>query len=307
MGRRLPCHWPWLLLVGLLWLGCARRPLPPPTTRPVVASVDIIAVGHGDSILVRSAAGKRLLIDGGEAKAAGAVLEVLHEREACPLDLILLTHPHADHVGGLPRVVESCGVRQVMDGGYPHGSQIYNRLLALLEERGIPLLRAEAGRRIELGMGVVLTLLGPPQPFLETGSDGVNASSVVSRLAVGGSSVLFTGDATARAEAWLLGQGRALRATVLKVGHHGSRTSSSSPFLAAVSPRLAVISNESDAPKHPHPETLARLAEVGARVLETAREGTIHLELDGETVTWSSASHPRDRAHAGMVPAEGRP
>lgn len=272
-----------------------------------MASVEVIAVGHGDAVLVATAAGKHLLIDGGEATAAGTVLALLHESKACPLDLILLTHPHADHVGGLPRVIEGCGVRQVMDGGYPHGSQIYNRLLALLEERGIPLLRAEAGRRIELGMGVVLTLLGPPRPFLETGSDGVNASSVVSRLAVGRASVLFAGDATAAAEAWLLGQGMPLRSTVLKVGHHGSRTSSSALFLSAVSPRLAVISNQPDAPKHPHPQTVARLEQVGARVLETAREGTIHLELDGETVTWSSASHPRDRAHAGLVPAEGRP
>jgi competence protein ComEC len=307
MGCRPPRRWPWLLFVALLGLGCPRQPPPPSPVRPTVASVDIIAVGHGDSILVRSAAGKRMLIDGGEAKAAGTILAVLRESKACPLDLILLTHPHADHLGGLPQVVESCGVRQVMDGGYPHASQVYGGLLAMLEERGIPLLRAEAGRRIDLGMGVVLTLLGPPQPFLEGGSDGVNASSVVSRLVVGASSVLFAGDAPAAEEAWLLDQGTPLRSTVLKVGHHGSRHSSSARFLAAVAPRLAVISNPADAPKHPHPETLARLAQVGARVLETAREGTIHLEVDGQRVTWSSASHPGNPAHAGAIPAEGQP
>ena len=172
MGSRWPRRWPWLLLVSLLALGCPSRPLPPPA-QPALASVDFIAVGHGDAILVSSAAGKRLLIDGGEAQAATTVLALLRERQACPLDLILLTHPHADHVGGLLRVVESCGARQVMDGGYPHASQIYNRLLAMVEERGLPLLRAEIGRRIDLGTGVVLTLSGPPQPFLETGAEGV--------------------------------------------------------------------------------------------------------------------------------------
>ena len=303
MGRCPPRHCAWILLVALFAVGCPRRPLPPPA-RSAVASVDFIAVGHGDAILVRSAARKCVLIDGGPVEATDTVLALLRQRQACPLDLILLTHPHADHAGGLRRVVERCGARQLMDGGYPHASQLYNRLLAVLEERGIPLLRAEAGRRIDLGMGVVLTLLGPPQPFLETGSDGVNASSVVSRLVVGRSSVLFAGDATAEEEAWLLGRGVTLRSTVLKVGHHGSRTSSSAPFLAAVAPRLAVISNPSDAPKHPHPETLARLARAGAEVLQTAREGTIHLELDGETVRRSGTNPGRDRLWAGQTLAE---
>jgi competence protein ComEC len=91
----------------------------------------------------------------------------------------------------------------------------------------------------------------------------------------------------------LLGRGFSLRSTVLKVGHHGSRTSSTAPFLAAVAPRLAVISNWPDAPKHPHPETLERLRVANAQVLETGREGTIHLEIDVETVTWATANHPQ--------------
>jgi competence protein ComEC len=286
--------WRHLLLWTLLALcpTCVRSPLPGPAVRPS-ATVDVLAVGHGDSILVTSGAGKHLLIDGGEAEAAPTVLERLRARSACPLDLILLTHPHADHLGGLARVIETCGTRHFMDAGYPHGSQVYARLLQLLEARKIPLLRAEAGRQIELGAGVVLTLLGPPQPFLEGGPDAVNASSVVSRLVVGRSSILFAGDANGPEEAWLLGRGVTLRSTVLKVGHHGSRTSSTVPFLAAISPRLAVISNWPDAPKHPHPETLDRLSRAGVSVVETGREGTIHLELDGETVAWSSANHPQ--------------
>jgi len=290
MGRFGLRHLAWMLLA--LCLGCPRNPLPAPS-RPVAASVDVIAVGKADAILVSSASGKHVLIDGGEAETASQVLHHLRARSACPLDLILLTHPHADHLGGLPRVIEDCGTRKYMDSGYPHDTKIYLHLLTILEERGIPLLRAEAGREIELGSGVMLTLLGPPRPFLDQGDDGVNASSVVSRLAVGKSSVLLAGDADAVEEAWLLGRGCPLRSTVLKVGHHGSRTSSTARFLAAVSPRLAVVSSKPDAPKHPHPETLARLRAARATVIGTAREGTIHLELDGETVTWSSAKHPR--------------
>jgi len=282
----------WMLLAGALCLACVRRPLPAPPTRPS-ASVDIIAVGHGDSILITSAAGKSLLIDGGEAEAAPAILSVLRARSVCPLDLILLTHPHSDHLGGLGPVVKECGARRFMDSGYPHESRIYAHLLEILEQRGVPMARAEAGRQIDLGSGAVLTLFGPPQPFLQEGPDAVNANSVVSRLQVGGTSVLLAGDANVTEETWLLGRGLSLRSTVLKVAHHGSRTSSTAEFLTAVAPRLAIISNWPDAPKHPHPETLRRLAAARARVLETAREGTIHLELDGETVTWFTANHPQ--------------
>jgi competence protein ComEC len=287
MSRLLRRCLPWALLA----LACASNPLPPPS-RPAAVSVDVLAVGHADAILLSSASGKHLLIDGGQSEDGPMVVAHLRAASACPLDMILLSHPHADHLGGLPRVIEECGARRYMDGGYHHESKSYARLLKLLEERAIPLLHAEAGRQIDLGPGAVLTLLGPPQPFLEDGAEGANASSVVARLSVGKSSILLAGDANATEEAWLLGRGQSLRSTVLKVGHHGSRTSSTADFLAAVSARLAVVSNKPNAPKHPHPETLARLRAAHAQVIETAKEGTIHLTLDGEGVTWSSANHP---------------
>lgn len=283
----------WTLIAAALGLSCVREALP---ARPVLAAVqvDFIAVNHGDSILVRSAAGKTVLIDGGEAEAAGTILALLQARGACPLDLILLTHPHSDHAGGLAKIIDACGARQFMDSGHPHASLVYARLLERIEKRGISFRRAEAGRQIDLGANATLTLLGPPLPPIEHSGDAVNANSVVARLSMGKTSVLFAGDADASEEAWLLSQANGLRSTVLKVGHHGSRTSSTAAFLAAVSPRLAVISNWPDAPKHPHPETLARLQQARMRILETGREGTIHLELDGETVVFRSDNHPAE-------------
>jgi competence protein ComEC len=227
-----------------------------------------------------------LLIDGGEAEAADTILAVLRARGACPLDLILLTHPHSDHAGGLAKIIDACGTRLFMDSGHPHASLVYARLLDRIEKRGVPLRQAEAGRQIDLGSNAMLTLLGPPQPPIDNSSDGANANSVVARLVLGKTSVLFAGDADASEEAWLLSHAHGLRSTVLKVGHHGSRTSSTADFLRAVAPRLAVISNRPDAPKHPHPETLARLQQARAQILETGREGTIHMELDGETVVF---------------------
>lgn len=275
----------------LLCLACMRESLP--TTARPSAQVDVIAVGHGDSILITSAAGKRMLVDGGEAEAASSVLALVRQRGLCPLDLILLTHRHSDHLGGLPAIVEACGTKAFMDSGYRHDTSTYLRLLQILEKRRVPLLQATPGRRIDLGAGAVLTLLGPPQPFLNSGEDGVNANSVVASLAVGRTSMLLSGDANFSEEEWLLAQGRVSHSIVLKVGHHGSRTSSSAAFLRAVAPRLAVISNRAGAPKHPHPETVERLRHAGAEILETGREGTIHLDFDGNTVVFHTVDHPQ--------------
>ena len=288
-----PLRFLWTLIALALGLSCVREALPARHVQAAV-QVEVIAVGHGDSILLKSAAGKSVLIDGGEAEAADTILAVLRSRGVCPLDMILLTHPHSDHAGGLAKIIDACGARLFMDSGHPHGSLVYARLLERIEKRGIPLRQAEAGRQIDLGSNATLTLLGPPHPPIENASDGANANSVVARLVLGKTSVLFVGDADASEEAWLLAHGNGLRSTVLKVGHHGSRTSSTADFLRAVAPRLAVISNRPDAPKHPHPETVARLQQVRAQILETGREGTIHMELDGETVVFRTEKHPAE-------------
>jgi competence protein ComEC len=281
-----------LFALVLAALGCSRTQLAAPPGRPVV-QVDVIAVGAGDAILVSSPMGKHLLIDGGESPSAHAVLAILRQRSACPLDLILLTHRHADHLGGLRKVVEECGARLFMDSGFAHDTPIYGHLLDALEKNHVPVRRAEFGRQIDLGGGAVLTLLGPPLPFIEHSVDSVNANSVVSRLELGKTSMLFAADAETHAERRLLESDAVVRSTVLKVGHHGSRTSSTAAFIRAVAPKLAVVSNAAEDAKHPHPETLGRLE--NAKVVETAREGTIHLTLDGESVTFRTDRHPEER------------
>jgi beta-lactamase superfamily II metal-dependent hydrolase len=172
-----------------------------------------------------------------------------------------------------------------MDAPYPHDSAIYARLLHLIESRHVPVRQAERGRIIELGDGARLLLLGPPSPAIEDSTVGVNANSVVSRLDYGKSSVLFAADGEALAENWLLDRGLDLHASVLKVGHHGSRHSSTPRFLRAVMPQVAIISTGRGDAKHPHEETLERLAQVGAKVFRTDLDGTIAVDLDGESVT----------------------
>lgn len=280
------------LLAMAFGLSCARPLFPAPSPEGGL-TVDFISVGHGDAALLISKTGKSALIDGGQAEDAPKIIAHLQKRKVCPLDVILLTHRHSDHLGGLRKIIEDCGARLFMDSPYPHQSRQYSRLLETIEARQVAFRQAEAGRRIDLGGGAVLTLLGPPQPFLGEGEAGVNANSVVVRLSLGKNSVLFMGDAEALEEGWLISQSATLRSGVLKVGHHGSRTSSTKRFLQAVSPRFAILSTEANDPKHPHPDTLERLAAVGARILVTAQEGTIHLTMDSETMAVRSEQHPK--------------
>jgi len=244
--------------------------------------VDFLDVGQGDAALVTSPAGKTVLIDGGLAEAGDTVAAFLDGHGIAMLDLVLLTHRHADHLGGLRAVVERHGTRMFMDAPYPHEIQEYQRLLALLDQQHVPLRQAERGRTIDLGAGARLTLLGPPAPPLTNTRSDVNANSVVSRLDFGKVGVLFAADAEAQTERWLLDNQSNLRATILKVAHHGSRYSSTPKFLQTVQPLIAVVSvGAGNEYHHPDAQTLARLERMGARVFRTDIDGPIAIESDG--------------------------
>jgi competence protein ComEC len=256
-----------------------------PAARQAPLTVDFLDVGHGDAALITSPTGKHVLIDGGPAEAGQTIVAFLHAKHACPLDLILLTHRHADHLGGLARIVQSCGTRLYLDAPDAPASAIYARLVRVLETEKVAVRQADRGRGIDLGAGARLSLLGPPSPPITGSQSDANANSVVSRLDYGKTSVLFMGDADIRAEDWLLTNSSDVRATVLKVAHHGSRYASTVQFLAKVAPKAAVISTSANDAKHPHPETLARLGRTGAQVFRTDLNGTIALTTNGTEMT----------------------
>lgn len=281
----------WLLWWALTLVACAgpagpRAPVPALPAAGWVR-VDFVSVGQGDAALVTSPTGKTVLIDGGPRQAGERLVAFLRERTKAPLDLVLLTHRHEDHLGGLAAVIEARGARMFLDAlppaGEGHGSTLYGRLLDVIERRRIPVRQVEAGRTIELGGSARLVLLSPPPSPITGSRSDVNANSVVARLDHGRVRVLFTADAEAITERWLLARGADLQASVLKVAHHGSRHSSTPAFLQAVAPRVAVISLGADNRyHHPAPETLERLARAGTRVYRTDLDGTITLETDGE-------------------------
>jgi beta-lactamase superfamily II metal-dependent hydrolase len=280
-----------LLLVGLLALSPATAS---GTKEPARLRVDFIDVGQGDAALITSPTGKTVLVDGGPHQSSRTLVEFLREHVRGPLDLIVLTHRHADHFGGLRAVVETTGARLFMDAPTPHPGRERERLMATLDHYSVPVRNATRGRQIDLGGGARLTLLGPPEPAITDTRDEVNANSVVLRLDYGRSSFLFAGDAETATERWLLDEKADVHARVLKVAHHGSRYASTARFLQAVRPEAAVISvGANNDYHHPAPATVRRLESAGARVYRTDLDGSISIETDGRDLTIRAAHGPR--------------
>ena len=273
-----------MIVVLAILAGCRGVPTQGPRPADQV-HVDFLDVGQGDAALIRSATGKTILIDGGPSEAGARVDTALNQRGVQMLDLMLLTHRHADHLGGLRTVVERHGIRMFLDAPYPHDIPEYQRLLSELDRQHVLVRQAEYGRSIDLGGGAHLKLLGPTAPALTGTRSDVNANSIVSRLDCGKLSVLFAADAQAQTERWLLDAQAPLRAAILKVSHHGSRSSSTPKFLQAVQPLLAIISvGTGNEYHHPDPQTIERLQQAGARVLRTDLDGPITIESDCETI-----------------------
>jgi competence protein ComEC len=238
-------------------------------------------VGQGDSALIVSPSGKTVLIDAGPPEARARLEARLTELLHAPLDLAILTHPHLDHLGGMVAALSVKGALAFMDSGFEHPSPQYAALLEYLQAHQIRVLNAISGRTIDLGGGASLTLLGPPKPFFHGTRSDPNANSVVARLTYGTEHFLFSGDAEEETEQMLLREGN-LQSDVLKVPHHGSRHSSTEPFLAAVKPKIAVISvGAGNDYGHPTRAALDRLEAVGAKVYRTDLDGEVRIACDG--------------------------
>jgi beta-lactamase superfamily II metal-dependent hydrolase len=281
-----------LVLFALLALAPSRAA---GTKEAARLRVDFIDVGQGDAALITSPTGKTVLVDGGPHESSAALVAFVRDRARGPLDLIVLSHRHEDHFGGLRAVVETVGTRLFMDAPTPHAGRERERLMAALERRNVPVRNATRGREIDLGGGARLTLLGPPEPEITSTRDEVNANSVVLRLDYGRSSFLFTGDAETSTERWLLDGSADVHAQVLKVAHHGSAHSSTARFLRAVRPEAAVISvGANNDYHHPAPATLRRLESAGARVYRTDLDGSVTVETDGQHLSIHAARGSRE-------------
>jgi competence protein ComEC len=264
--------------------------------------VDAIDVGQADCFLIRAPGMHAMLVDGGgkleRSGANGTVVaqplgDIIATRTVMPfllrhwvlhLDAVVLTHPHGDHAGGLPVILERERVGALWDSAQLYGGPAYRRALEVVRERHIAWRKALRGESFELGPTTHVKILAPELPLLTGTASDINNNSVVLRVQFGHVAILMTGDAQSEAEARLLSHGGSdLRADILKVGHHGSAYSSTPAFLAAVHPKIAIIScGLHNVFGHPSPRTLAALHAVGALIYRTDVDGGISIMTNGE-------------------------
>ena len=272
-----------LLLAGCDRLAGSPTVTPPPGPTLTVAFLDI---GQGDAILIRSPNGKIMLIDGGNSQRDGqeVIIPKLREWGAAQIDVMVATHPDADHIGGLPTVLENFPVASVALTGQLHSTRVYERFLEDIRNLNVKAIRVRTGTQIPFDPAVNLEVLGPDAQFVAEEGETNNASIVI-RMLYGQVSFMFTGDAELEEEAAILASGADVRSTVLKVGHHGSRGSTGEAFLAAVAPQIgAITAGQGNQYGHPHSETLDRLKRAGLQIFRTDQSGTITVETDGASI-----------------------
>lgn len=296
----------WQKTLAAVLLLCLLFPL----LRPVLLPPDpdagklrltVLDVGQGDCLLLQTPQGRAVLVDSGGATndsqadtsdiGARVVVPFLRAQGIGHLDMVVITHPHGDHIGGLAAVLRQEQVDLVLDGTCrPYPSPVYAQVRALVAARHIPYLRAVRGMTLHLGPDVRADVLNPPAQgnIYGTGEDNatVNNDSVVLRVGYGRTHFLLDGDAQAEAEQSMLHSGCDLSADVLKVGHHGAGNASTDAWLARVHPRYAAVScGLHNHFGHPHPATLARLAAHNIQVFRTDHNGAVVFVSDGKTVT----------------------
>ena len=242
--------------------------------------VHFIDVGQADASLILSD-GESMLIDGGNPQDSSLIYTYLKNKGIDHLDYIVNTHPHADHVGGLAGALNYASVDTVLASMAAYDSKAFNSFLKYLNEQNVSITVPNAGDTFNLGSAKV-QILGPVYS-----SNDVNNNSIVLKITFGNTAFLFTGDAEREEEQDILAKGYDLNSTVLKVGHHGSDTSTTYPFLREIMPEYAVISVGSNSYGHPTEDTLSRLRDADAKVLRTDMQGDIIFTSDGQSVSYT--------------------
>lgn len=240
-------------------------------------------VGQGDALLLRVGNGTEVLVDGGpDASVISRLGEAMPFWDRS-IDLVILTHPHADHLDGLVEVLKRYDVGMAMESGVNHSIPEYAEWHALLREKGVKIVIARTGQRVRLSDAAYLDVLTPATSFEGASVRNIHDAMVVLKLVSGAAEALLMGDAERLLERTLIASGIDLDVDLLKVGHHGSKTSTSEEFLRATTPRIAIVSvGRKNRYGHPVQEVLDRLAAFGAVVVRTDRDGTATFASDGQ-------------------------
>ena len=242
--------------------------------------VYFLDVGQGDAIFIKSPSGNKMLIDAGASTAALNELSKILPFNEKKIEVILQTHPDKDHVGGFIPILDRFAVDFIIESGVKADTRVFNDLEILSENSSAKRIIAQRGMLVNLGEGVVLLILFPDRDVSGLNS---NDASIVAKLYYGRTTFVLTGDSPIKIEDYLVSlDGNILKSDVLKVGHHGSKTSTSETFVEMVNPQYAVIqAGAGNSYGHPHEEVLEFLKNSKAEILGTYNLGTILIKSDG--------------------------
>jgi len=288
-----------IILLGLLY-GC-EKPIDEPTEDVIAFSSELMAapnpspvlspspldisqslkvhfidVGQGDSIFIQLPNGHNMLIDGGTT--GSGIVSYLQAHDTTVVDYLVITHPHLDHIGGLPLIIDTFDVKKIYMSYVTNNTRAFINLLESIENNGLEIDEAKAGVSILSDFGVEAVFVAPVRSY-----NNINDNCAVVKLTYSNTSFLFMGDAESASEEDITAD---VSADVLKVGHHGSRTSTTASFLSKVSPTYAVISvGSGNTYGHPTDDVLSRLDNAGVEVFRTDLQGTIVFTSDGTDIT----------------------
>ena len=269
-----------IIIIAVIYFANYNPELPVADNNLVVRFVD---VGQGDCEIVQFPDGRNIIIDGGTNETSSELVNAIKSYGIKRFDYVVATHPHEDHIGGLDDVVESFEIGNVYLPDTSSSSMSFKNFLESISQSGAKVNRAYAGVTMIDETDIRAEFLAPVNNYYE---DENNYSSVL-KLTYKGFSFLFTGDAETISEYDMIENGAYLKSDVLKVGHHGSTTSTSNQFLRAVNPAVAVISvGRDNSYGHPHREILERLSDL--KLYRTDLNGTVTVFCDGESLSVST-------------------
>jgi competence protein ComEC len=247
----------------------------------------MLDIGQGDGLFIESPTGTHIMFDAGPVHhVLGPLARVMSPFDK-NIDALVITNPDADHIGGFIDILKNYKVGRVFEPGTLNDSKTYQNLEAEIKRQNIPDILVKRGMRLDIGGGAMIDILFPDRDVSAWTS---NDASVVAKLTYGNTSIMLTGDATMKTEKIILSENSStqLHSTILKVGHHGSRTSTSSDFVQAVAPLYAMISDGvNNKYGHPHQDTLDTLSSFDVKIFRTDLLGTIIMKSDGESIAFS--------------------
>ena len=291
MGKRL-----WLVMAVLVFTmvflaGCSKNAAKSAEQGQVAQSqqnsqltVKVLDIGQGDAILIR-VAGQTVLVDTGDIENRDKMVSYIKKEGITTIDKVIITHPHADHLGGMPGILENFKVGQIYDSGKTGTTALYRQYLSIVNKKNIPFTIGTPGSEIIIANDIKLKIFAPDKSLLA--ENEINNSSIVAKLIYNKFSMLLTGDAEKESEGLMLKKyAGELKSNILKSGHHGSNTSSTTEFLKAVGAETVVISLAAGNDyHHPHPSTLKKYEQAKLKVYRTDLNGTVTITSDGNTYT----------------------